>query len=527
MKMLRRLIGSACLLGLSSGAGVAGSLKELSAMPSIETRQAIETLTPTENSGKATSSSGITFPKDQSYKELKIDSSKLSPSKDQGSTEQKDGTAAFVAQDSMILQFQPDVTQSQVDDYIKSHNFEVVRTFPSLGAVQIKTDLSPFFTPKMTDSSVNDSIVRGLVAASQEFKKDSRIKEATPDVVLRGQSDITNFMVATNVLDTADRKLTDWGISNIEADQLWTQDGATDGVVFGIMDVGFAKHDDLVYLDPLPGTPVEDHGTHVSGIACGRHSNPNGTRGVLPNCFVRARYGNVFFQGMQGGQVTKFFALFSQILASLTTFVESYDDVSVFNISLGYNWMSNFGINPDAPESTDWRALVEIQGPLLVTLLQNANKKGKIIFSAAGNDSTGLSPPIDAKYASPFNWAAITARQLGVNNGVVVEAHDSVGKRAAFSNIGGQISCPGVNILSTVAYDNQHHQSKYAYGEMSGTSMASPYCAAGLVLLRLIRRSYTAEEALDCVLGGKSKTDSGAPMLKLKEALDACPEKTQ
>jgi hypothetical protein len=78
------------------------------------------------------------------------------------------------------------------------------------------------------------------------------------------------------------------------------------------------------------------------------------------------------FQGMQGGQVTQYFALFSQILGSLTTFVDIYDDVSVFNISLGYNWMSNFGINPDAPESSQWRALVEIQGPLLVTLLQNA-----------------------------------------------------------------------------------------------------------------------------------------------------------
>src|SRR5207249_1426471 len=135
----------------------------------------------------------------------------------------------------------------------------------------------------------------------------------------------------------------------------------------------------------------------------------------------------------------------------------------------GYNWISNFGINPDAPESSNWRGIVEIQGPLLVTLLRNAEKKGKIIFSAAGNDSTGLNPPIDAKYASPFNWAAITARQLGIKNGVIVEAHDKDGKRAPFSNTGGDISCPGVNILSTVAFDGQHQQSNFAYGEMSGT----------------------------------------------------------
>jgi subtilisin family serine protease len=207
----------------------------------------------------------------------------------------------------------------------------------------------------------------------------------------------------------------------------------------------------------------------------------------------------------------------------LAAFVDSYDDVSIFNISLGYNWISNFGINPDAPESGQWRALVEIQGPFLVTLLQNAEKKGKVIFSAAGNDSTGLSPPIDAKYASPFNWAAITARAIGVNNGVVVEAHDTSGKRALFSNTGGHISCPGVNILSTVAHDTQNQQSKNAYGEMSGTSMASPYCAAGLMLFRLVRRDLDGEKALNCILKSKSKTDSGVPTLKLKDAVDACP----
>jgi subtilisin family serine protease len=139
------------------------------------------------------------------------------------------------------------------------------------------------------------------------------------------------------------------------------------------------------------------------------------------------------------------------------------------------------------------------------------------------SSSTFSCPAIDAKYASPFNWAAINARALGVKNGVVVEAHDQLGKRASFSNTGGNISCPGVNILSTVAHDSKSELSNIAYGEMSGTSMASPYCAAGLMLFRLVRRDYDGEHALDCLLKSKSKTDFGIPMLKLKDALDACP----
>lgn len=498
------------------GPASAGSVKEMATTPSYETKQAVEALTRWQ------------MPKEEvkpDVKALKVDPKNLPPGRDTQLSVDAQGQAAvpFATQNSMILQFQPDVTPGQVDDYIKSNNYEVVKTFPSIGAVQIKTNLDRFFKPSLSDNSANDAILRGYVAASQEFKKDPRIREATPDVILSGQAAITNFMTATNIIDKATSKMTDWGVIDIQADQLWDQDGARDGVIFGIMDVGFAKHENLVFLDFLSNSPTEDHGTHVSGIACASHAGPSGMRGVLPNCFIRARFGDVFFASTAGGQVTKFMALFSQILGSLTTFVDSYDDVTTFNISLGYNWVSNFGINPDAPTSQDWRAIVDIQGPMLVTLLQNAEKKGKVIFSAAGNDSTGVNPPIDAKYASPFNWAAIIARQIGVKNGIIVEAHDKNGSRAPFSNTGGDISCPGVDIMSTVAFDDQHQKSRTAYGEMSGTSMASPYCAAGLVLFRLVRPKYSGEDAVACLLRSNAKSSSGVPMLRLADAVTSCP----
>ena len=506
------------------GSAFTVSAEDMTTVPSLETRQAIERLTP-ERAPRNLNLNVRELRDVKELKELKVDRSKVPVSKDAAfpTDAQAQATVPFVAQNSMILQFQPNTTQSEVDDYIKSNQLEVVKTFPTIGAVQVITDLSRFFKPEPTDNSVNDSVVRGMVEASKEFKKDPRIREATPDVVLRGQAEVGNFMIATEVIDKADTKITDWGVHDIQADQIWALPGARDGVLFGVMDVGFAKHESLVFLDFLQETPVADHGTHVSGIACGSHWNPRGIRGVLPNCFVRARYGDVFFQSAEGGDVAKFMILFSQILGSLTTFVDGYDDVSTFNISLGYNWRSNFGINPDAPESINWRQFVDMQGPFLVTLLQNAEKKGKIIFSAAGNDSTDLNPPIDAKYASPFNWAAIVARQRGIKNGVIVEAHDKAGKRAPFSNTGGDISCPGVDILSSVAFDAQHQPSISAYGKMNGTSMASPYCAAGLVLFRLVRPNYSAEAARDCLLRSSAKSSSGVPMIRLKDAVDACP----
>jgi hypothetical protein len=82
---------------------------------------------------------------------------------------------------------------------------------------------------------------------------------------------------------------------------------------------------------------------------------------------------------------------------------------------------------------------------------------------------------------------------------------------------------PWVDIVSTVAFDEQHKPSVASYGEMSGTSMAWPYCAAGLVLFRLVRPNYSGEAALNCLLKSNAKSTSNVPMLRLKDALDACP----
>jgi subtilisin family serine protease len=526
---LKLVLMAGMFIALTSPALSGSALSEsISGYPSLETQRAIENLASRSNDS-TTRRKGIDDlhspnATDLKFKELKVDQKKP---QDRESAEapaetQRQTVVPFVAQNSMILQFQPDTSQEQVDDYIKSRGLEVVKTFPSIGAVQVLTDLNRFFQPKETDNNANETVVRGVVEASKEFKKDPRIREATPDVVLQGQADISNFMIATETLDRADKKITDWGIQDIQADQLWDMPGARDGVIFGILDVGFVRHEDLVFISFPEGAPTADHGTHVSGIACGTHSTQLGTRGVLPNCFIRAQFGDVFFQSAEGGDVTKFLAVFSQILGSLMAFVESNDDVSAFNISLGFNWKSNFGINPDAPASSLYRTYVDVQSPILVTVLQAAEKKGKIIFSAAGNDSAGLDPPINAKYASPFNWAALMARTKGIKNGIIVEAHDKDGKRAPFSNTGGNISCPGVDIVSSVAFDGQHQLSHSAYGKMSGTSMASPYCAAGLALFRLVRPKYSSEDAVDCLFKSKAKSSSNVPMLRLKDALDAC-----
>lgn len=510
-------------------------------LPSQNTEQAVRKL-PARASAASTASSKARVQKfnirEQKFRQFSVKSDQV-PENQKGQLKfnaQGRAEVPFVAPNTIILQFKKDVSEQQIAAFLAERKLVVVRTYPKIGAIQAEGDLSAYFKPELTDNNTNDALLRGLVTVIKDFKADPRIRNATPDLVLRDQTShgstgiqITNLLTPSDVVlsdPAAPTEVVDWGVTDIQADQLWSLPGAQDGVLFGVMDVGFARHEDIVFLGFLPDTDVDDHGNHVAAIACGRHDNQVGIKGVLPHCLVRARSGDVFFDSVEGGQVLDFLVLFSQVLATLEKFVDSQDDVGTFNVSLGYNWRSNFGINPDLPESAQWRTLVASQVAFLVPLLELANQNGRVIFSAAGNDSSGLVTPIGAKFASPFNWAAITAREKNIAaNGVIVEAHDQDGNRAPFSNTGGHISCPGVNIFSAVAFDPQKQISTNAYGTMSGTSMASPYCASGQALFKLVRPGYSGVEAVNCLTTSSDNSSSGAPMLRLQQALASCPAK--
>ncbi len=132
----------------------------------------------------------------------------------------------------------------------------------------------------------------------------------------------------------------------------------------------------------------------------------------------------------------------------------------------------------------------------------------------------GPSTPINARYASPINWAAIRAKERGISgSGVVVEVHNAKGNRASFSNECGDISCPGADVFSSVAFDPTGNPSMATNARMSGTSMASPYRAAGHALFRLVRPEYSGLEAADCIRKSSEQSSSSVPMLKLAQAL--------
>lgn len=136
----------------------------------------------------------------------------------------------FAAPDTVILQFEPETSQADIEAFLAERNLEIIQKYPKIGAVQAKGDLSGYFKPQLTDNNANDALLRGLINVVNDFKSDRRIRNATPDLVLRDQDNhspsqvqITNLLEPTEVVlsDPATAvETTDWGIADIEADKL-------------------------------------------------------------------------------------------------------------------------------------------------------------------------------------------------------------------------------------------------------------------------------------------------------------------
>jgi subtilisin family serine protease/subtilisin-like proprotein convertase family protein len=120
--------------------------------------------------------------------------------------------------------------------------------------------------------------------------------------------------------------------------------------------------------------------------------------------------------------------------------------------------------------------------------IAGARARGHIFVAAAGNNSanTDTTP----HYPGSYN----------LDNMVTVAATDSADRLASYSNYGAvsvDLGAPGSSIYSTLPNNR--------YGTMSGTSMASPFVAGAIALVRDRNPSWTYRQVIQQVL---STTDS-------------------
>lgn len=261
----------------------------------------------------------------------------------------------------------------------------------------------------------------------EALKKHSLVEYAEP-----------NF-TATKFVVTNDSLLSNqWGLFTIQAagsaQTAWDLTTGSNGIKVAILDTGIDEsHPDLSgkvvgranFTNSPTNEDIDGHGTHVAGIVGATTNNGNGVAGTGYNT------------ALMNGKVLN---------------DDGFGDY--WGIAQAVIWATDNGANV---------VNMSLGGPSYSQALNDAINyawsKGVVVVAAAGNGNT----------SSPSYPAYFT-------NVIAVAATDQTDKKASFSNYGGwvDVAAPGVSIFST--YDGG------GYGNMSGTSMASPM-TAGLAAL--------------------------------------------
>jgi minor extracellular protease Epr len=269
---------------------------------------------------------------------------------------------------------------------------------------------------------VNQIIVENLSKSEMDsLKNDPNVASVEEDINLRA----SDYM--------------DWGITKIKADQSWNKGWTGTGAKVAILDTGIdVDHPDLVVTEGVSTVDDEPsfddlngHGTHVAGIV-GSKNNGTGTVGVAPNSEL---YPVKVLHSDGSGDL-------SDILEGINWSISK--GVDVINMSLGTPSYSS----------------------ALEQAVNNAYNKGILVVAAAGNNGNASGTGDTVEYPARFP------------NTIAVSAVDQNSVRAPFSATGKkvEVSAPGVKIASTYPGGT--------YASMSGTSMASPYVAGELALLK-------------------------------------------
>lgn len=268
------------------------------------------------------------------------------------------------------------------------------------------------------------------------LKKDSNVAYVQQD-----------YIVKASKVKVSASSVTDWGVSDINAPSSWQSGLTGKGVKIAVIDTGAGPHPDLSIAggtNVISGsntasyTDDNGHGTHVAGIINGQGLG-NGVKGIAPDASI---YAVKALDSTGSGYI-------SDIISGIDWAISSKMDIISLSLGAGQS------------------------DTVLQDAVDTAYNNGILVVAAAGNDGNSSGTGTNIEY--PANYSSVIA----------VAAVDSTNTRAYFSSTGSklEVSAPGVNITST------YLNGKYA--SMSGTSMAAPFVAGDLALLKQKYPSYT------------------------------------
>lgn len=254
-----------------------------------------------------------------------------------------------------------------------------------------------------------------------------------------------------------------WGLQSLRAKRAWNNRKSAKGVKIAVMDTGAKiRHEDLSLVDGksfVTGKSSYDddvgHGTHCAGIIGAKGNNKLGITGICQEVDIIP---------LKCGDPT------------------GLADEWIIG---GYDWCLNNNVKIVS---------CSFGGPVVSDAIQESiarlGANDCIVVCAAGNDGWNNDSPAQDEVDGRHNYPS----DFDNDNIVSVASSNAADGRSLFSCFGDvsvDIAAPGEGILST------YNRSTQDYSFLDGTSMATPYVAGCLALIRAQTPSYTYLEAID------------------------------
>ena len=300
-------------------------------------------------------------------------------------------------------------------------------------------------------------------------QESTKVKElasllSNPDVEYVVEDFAIKAFTAPLDLDTYSGNLKEqWAVTKVKAEEAWAKAGnkGSRKVIVAVIDTGVDYNHPGLKENMVPGYNFKDnnsdpmdktgaqnpgHGTHCAGIIGATGLQAGGTIGLSPEVSIMP----LRFLGEDGS-------------GDLMAGIKAID----YAISKGVKVIS-----------ASWGAAVSrAQAKPLIEAVKRADDAGVIFVAAASNDGKNN----DSYEVYPAN--------SGLPNMIVVAASGPADEKPTWSNYGKSsvsLAAPGLNIMSTLP--------KNSYGNLSGTSMATPLVSGLVALLKSQDESLTGME---------------------------------
>jgi Zn-dependent metalloprotease len=467
---------------------------------------------------------------------------------------------------SYVVQLKPSANQKEISALLKKYNLTVTKLIAQLGVMTVEVQEPSGAGPAAPGAT--RSLAEPEAAPADPKEKLHQILEPPLIQDLRKEpivdgAFVNSTMGAKRLPKPAGAKVTvegntyswqwlpgeahdgNWALKAIRMPPVWTildryRKAHPDlkRPKIGIVDGGFAENPAVPFTSMIGVRPFAfhnagcetHHGMHVAGIMGARQGDTPGIDGMIPDARLDAIavddkiIGDAGVAGVdQGWEVNTL--LFDDVLLKTLDYVTSNmggdfsnpDNMRVVNISLGYNFVASNLLGDTDPNEVPGLALHILHQSNLIRHMARRVEDHVLFVVAAGNDSDGRGTPLDTRWASPFAWAGTQDSSTGESpkNIIVVEATDRDGFRAGFSNTGGHVAAPGVDIMSTLAGGRD------SFGVCSGTSQAAPHVAALAAILFELDPSKKPAEIADIIKKSATPPKEGSKAAGTIDALEA------